>query len=274
MKQLEIKYRLYHKAVPPKPIKLQIPGWSGEMNSHSDGVKPQPWHCQPFIDGAVYGLELIYPFDAECHVYQKNNVLIFDGDFSEEQKNFPQAQLPPFKSFAGNHFGMTSALDIKVPDGYVIRLEPHPRFYTDETNTVPCCVPGHLQTEWWTKFFFVVFKNPLPGQTIVFKKGEPYGQILVVPKKLDYNIQEMSVHEQMQRHYLDEKTTQYSKNFAKTWHDINGQCFDNKYRLLNSVYSKHGIQGIKYFLEEVAKKVDRKITFRGKFIVKRKNESI
>ena len=60
---------------------------------------------------------------------------------AENEITKPQGvHLPPFACFADGHFGMTSCLDIQVPDGYVLRMESHPRFYTDTTNTVPCVV--------------------------------------------------------------------------------------------------------------------------------------
>jgi hypothetical protein len=269
---MEIKYRTWHKAVAPKPLKLQIPGWAGVFNQHSNGDESQPWHCLPFIEASTYGLELIYPFESDCCVYLKDNKVIFDGDFSKEQKECSNVQLPPFMNFTENHFGMTSALDIKVPEGYVLRTECHPRFYTDITNTVPCCLPGHIQTEWWPKIFFVVFKNPTPGQTIVFKKGEPYGQILIVPRKTHYEIKEMTRSEILQRNLVDNKIEKHCKKFAKTWQDNSGQIFDDKYKVLSSVFLKKG--EITSFLDDFEKATKTLKKIRGKLFIKRKNESI
>lgn len=212
MQTLKIKWRNWFKGIPPRPIKLEIPGWAGEKSNHGDGDKPQPWFCPPFVEGATYGLELLYPFDTECHVKIVNGKLFFECDFSEENKDCPYVELPPFSNFAPGHFGMTSSLDIEVPPGYVLRTEPHPRYYTDITNTVPCCIPGHLQTEWWPKIFFVVFKNPMPGQTLIFRKGEPYGQVLVVPRQINYEIKEMTSFETAERLSINEKMNNCSKN--------------------------------------------------------------
>src|SRR5690606_23982786 len=150
MTKLEVKYRLWYKGIPPKPIKLQIPGWAGENNDHSDGAKPQPWMCPPFVDGSTYGLELIYPFETECRITRKNNEVIFNGDFSKEsvwddsRQAIPPGS-PPFLSFAPDHYGMTSSLDIMPPENYCFRIEPHPRFYTDQTGECPIAVAGNIQ---------------------------------------------------------------------------------------------------------------------------------
>jgi len=273
MDKLEIKYRTWYKGIPPRPIKLQIPGWAGEPNNHADGDKPQPWHCPPFVDGSTYGLELCYSFDTECHVSMADGKVKFDGDFSAEQTSCPN--LPPFMSFAPGHFGMTSSLDIKVPSGYVLRLEPHPRYYTDTTNTAPCCIAGHIQTEWWSKIFFVVFKNPIPGQTLIFRKGEPYGQILVVPKKVTYDLKVMTRAEAEDRNAQDYKVSKYCKNFVNNdWHDHLGHNFDDKYKVMNAVFAKGGIEALRAFIDSEGQKVEGKKKFRRKLLMRKKHEGV
>lgn len=267
---LEIKYRTWYKGMAPNPIKLKIPGWAGDPNKHQNGDKPQPWHCLPFIEGSTYGLELCYPFDSECRVSMIDNEIKFDGDFSQETTNCPHVSFPPFLAFAPGHFGTTSALDIKVPEGYVLRTEPHPRFYTDTTNTVPCCIPGHLQAEWWPKFFFVVFKNPMPGQTIIFRKNEPYCQILIIPKKISYDIKEMNKTECDKRGLIDEKINKLKKYIAKNdWHDNKGHNFDDKYKILSSIFSKDGQEGLEKFLDSIESKLNKKKKVIGKLIIKK-----
>lgn len=274
MDKLEIKYRTWYKGIPPRPIKLQIPGWAGEPNKHTDGDKPQPWHCPPFVDGSTYGLELLYPFDTKCLVTVEDGKVKFSGDFSAEQINSPPSQ-PPFMSFSPGHFGMTSSLDIKVPSGYVLRLEPHPRYYTDSTYTAPCCVPGHIQTEWWSKIFFVVFKNPFPGQTLVFRKGEPYAQVLVVPKKINYDVKQMSSEEAEERNVQDHKMSKYAKSFANNdWKDNQGRKFNDKYKVLSTVATKGGAQAVKDFIDSAGRKVETKKKFRGKLLMRKKNEGV
>ena len=81
MDKLEIKYRTYYKGIPPKKIKLKIPGWSGDSKDYGDGAKPQPWHCVPFVEGSTYGLELIYPFETECVVTREDGKIKFQEIF-------------------------------------------------------------------------------------------------------------------------------------------------------------------------------------------------
>lgn len=273
MESLEVKYRLWYKGIPPRPIKLQIPGWAGDSYGHDDGDKPQPWHCVPFVDGSTYGMELIYPFEADCFVYRdKKGELKFDGNFKDENpwksNDSNEKTTPPFSSFAPNHYGFTSSMDIEPPEGYVLRLEPHPRFYTDSTGTCPIAVPGHIQ-RWWSRIFFVAFKSPLKGETHIFKKGEPYAQILIVPEKTKYDIKEMTNAEKAVRSKREEAISNKQQHIAKkTWYDHIGNKFDDKYRRLKSAYQKGGYAAVDNVLEKAENKKETSINIKKRFFKK------
>ena len=241
------------KNLPPRPIKLQIPGWSGHDLDHGDGAAPQPWHCPPFVDASTYGLELAFPFDAECSVSVRDGELHVDRkDFSAE--THPTMQDPPFKQFAPNHYGLTSALDLLVPDDMIVRVEPHPRFYTDTTGTCPCAVPGHIHTAFWPRVFFVVFKAPAPGETHVFRKGEPYAQILLLPRKTLYEVKPMPEELARERERMSGYIQECAEEIAKhTWTDDTGQIFDDKYKVLQSTFLKRGHEGVKEVLKQAIK---------------------
>jgi hypothetical protein len=258
MDKIELKYRKWYKGIPPRPIKLQIPGWAGDSHGHDDGDKPQPWHCPPFVDGSTYGLELIYPFETECRVKNIDGRAIFEGRW-EDEPSPDGTTFPPFLQFAPGHYGFTSSLDIKCPPDYVIRIEPHPRFYTDTTGTVPVTVCGHIQGDWWPKVFFVVFRSPRPGETHIFRKGEPYAQILVVPRRVLYSVKEMDHAEMAKRNVRDGRIAKYGKVIAKNaWSDHKSQGFDDKYKVLSSIYAKGGEAAVDRYLEEVEKEEEQR----------------
>lgn len=247
---MKIKFRRWFKGIPPRRIKLEIPGWAGHNHDHNNGAIPQPWHCPPFVEGSTYGLELIYPFDTECHIKNIDGNIIIEGDFSKEEAACG-IKLPPFASFAPNHYGFTSSMDIMAPPDHVVRLEPHPRFYTDATGTAPCAVAGNLQTEWWPRVFFVVFKSPFPGQEHIFKKDEAFAQILIVPKRVDYEIEEMTPQEIKQRTAQEKHIDKFGKDFiAKSaWIDYKGNKFDNKYKVLSNAFAAKGHEGVESIIE-------------------------
>jgi len=252
MNKTKVLWRSWYKGLAPQPIKLQIPGWAGVDKNHKDGATPQPWHCPPFVDGSTYGLELLYPFDNDCYVCMRNGKIHFDGDFSEETQAFLNG--PPFKEFAPHHYGFTSSLDLLVDEDSVVRIEPHPRYYTDVGGTCPCPVPGHIHTAFWPKIFFVVFKSPLPGQTHVFRKGEPYAQILILPRKAHYEIVRMTEEESKERQRMCDTITRCQNEIAKNkWVDNAGNHFDDKYKVLQSAFLKEGHAGVERTLDHAEK---------------------
>lgn len=274
LESIRVKYRTWHGAKPPKPIKLQIPGWSGCDHTHDNGSKAQPWHCQPFVDGSTYGLELCYPFRTECHAVNRGGRMVFEGDFADENRETMSdgVAMPPFACFAEGHFGMTSCVDLEIPDEWLMRIESHPRFYTDYTGTAPVVVPGHIQSSWWSKIFFVVFKNPAEGQRYVFRHGEPYAQIIFVGRKVSYQIEEMTEHEKFSRGMQDNVIKNYAMDIAgNSWTSEGGHKFDDKYKKLSSIAAKHGCPHVKRHLEEVRSRSRSKIRKR---LLRSTNENI
>ena len=50
---------------------------------------------------------------------------------------FTEPRLPQFYTFA-------TSIDIQAPPGYVLQIQPHPRFFTDTTGTVPLSLIGQV----------------------------------------------------------------------------------------------------------------------------------
>lgn len=260
MEELIVKYRGLNADSAPCPIRLHIPGWAGKDKSHGDGSEAQPWHCPPFVEGSTYGHELVYPYNSECHVRRAGGRVVFEGDFSNEgwfigengqfvTGDEERKKTPPMMSFAEGHYGMSGSYDIEPPEGYVLRTEPHPRFYTDTTGTVPCLVPGHIQ-RWWSRIFFVVFKAPREGEVHIFRRGEPYGQILIMPQKNPVRFVPFDEKEKASREIRDKRIGDYGSNIAsRKWMDRAGLSFDDKYRVLGSAYSKGGYENLDHTIK-------------------------
>ena len=85
MNHFPLKYRTAGKGLPPQPIRLDIPGWAGTAAKMEDGSAPQPWHCNPFVEGSTYGLELIYPYETECQVINDKGAVRIEWDYARER---------------------------------------------------------------------------------------------------------------------------------------------------------------------------------------------
>lgn len=246
MDTLQIKYRLVGKAIPPRPIRMSVGGWGGAEVMKKNGSEPQPWHCPPFVEASTYGLELVYPYETECHVINDNGNIRFEWDFASE----------PGVKLTGQEFGaffprpakfylFGSSLDMQAPPGHVIRTLPHPRFFTDDTGTVPLATMGHVQTEWWPKPMFLVFRVPPPGQRHIFRKDEAYAQILCVPHRMSYETTPMTLEEQSRRGQLDQAIGQSGTHISKNvWHNPSGQEFKDYYKVMGRAFARDGLPGV------------------------------
>lgn len=223
-----VKYRLYEPKLSPRRTKLSVPGWAGEPEPRADGSHEHPWHCIPFTEAATSGIELFYPFDTELLVTSESGRLAFNGSFELPQDG---PEDPPFRSFGTDYYTYQILIDLKVEEGYAIRTEPHPRFYTDTTGTVPIAVPALLR-HWWPMIYFVVFKAPLPGQTHIFRPGEPFIQMMIVQADEKTDLIEMPEAEAAERQLQSERiyASRTTLSSDTQWMSSTNTVFDGTYR--------------------------------------------
>lgn len=228
----EVKFRATNPGLRPRRTKLEMPGWAGQPAPRRDGSHEFPWHCAPFTEGAQYGIEIFYPYDHELHVSKKDGQWAFECDFGPAPDG--ELQWPPFRSFGNEYYTCQLLLDLKVGPEWAVRTEPHPRFYTDTTGTVPIAVPALLRTEWWPMIAFVVFKAPPEGQMHIFKPGEPMLQILVLPVSADFALVPMNEEEAAEREMRGRRIHASRPTLAAdtTWTSDTDTVFDGTYRHL------------------------------------------
>jgi hypothetical protein len=224
-----VKYRVQNAALRPRRTKMQVPGWAGEREPRADGSHEYAWHCLPFSEGAQYGIELFYPFPNELRVSTRAGHLVLDGDFGPDPET--GIEWPPFRTFGEQFYTYQILLDLKVPDGFAIRTEPHPRFYTDPTDSVPIVVPALLRN-WWPMMSFILFKSPAEGRTHLFKPGEPFAQIIVIPEEADFELVEMEEAEAAEREVRARRihASRDTLSAETQWTSSTNTVFDGTYR--------------------------------------------
>jgi hypothetical protein len=227
-----VKYRLINPGLQPRRTKLAMPGWGGTPDPRKTGSHEQPWHCAPFSEGAQYGLEVFYPYANELRVSKKNGRVQLDGDFGPRPGD--GLQWPPFRSFGENYYTYQLLLDLLVGPGWAVRAEPHPRFYTDPTDTVPLAVPALLRTEWWPMISFVVFKAPPEGGVHIFRPGEPMMQFIIVPAEPELELEPMTEDEAAEREARARRihASRDTLGADSMWTSSTNTVFDGTYRYL------------------------------------------
>ena len=128
---------------------------------------------------------------------------------------------------------------MKVEAGLAIKIEPHPRFYTDPTGTVPIAVPALIR-EWWPMMFFMVFKSPTEGQTHIFRQGEPFAQFTAIPAESEFKLVEMSEEEAAERELQARRIYASRATLAKDsqWVSASNTVFDATYRRIHGAARK------------------------------------
>ena len=226
-----VRYRLRNPGLNPRRTRLEVPGWAGRQEPRADGSQEHAWHCLPFTEAARAGIEIFYPHDSELRVTTRGGVLSFGGEFGEGEFGEANAQRPPFRSFGTQYFTYQILIDLKVEEGLALRTEPHPRFYTDTTGTVPIAVPALIR-HWWPMLYFVVFKSPAEGQVHIFRPGEPFMQVCVVqaddrPDLVEMGEEEAAEREMQSRRIHQSRTT---LGAGSQWTSATDTVFDGTYR--------------------------------------------
>jgi hypothetical protein len=225
-----LRYRVHGDRPPPQAIDLPIPGWAGAPQPRADGSHEQPWHCTPFSENARYGVEVLYPFEEELRVTKRRGRVCLEADWGQPAD--PDMNWPPFRAFGEDYYSYQISLDLEAPSGWAIRTEPHPRYFTDATNTTPLAVPAIIRSEWWPMMFFCIFKAPPKGVTHVFRKGEPFMSIILLPAEPDLELVAMTEEQAAERELRARRLAASRDALAEgsRWLSTTDTIFDGTYR--------------------------------------------
>jgi hypothetical protein len=163
--------------------------------------------------------------------------LVFDGDFGPAPGD--GRMWPPFRTFGEHFYTYQLLLDLKVEAGLAIKIEPHPRFYTDPAGSVPIAVPA-LMRNWWPMMFFMVFKSPVEGSTHIFRPNEPFAQFTVIPEEFDFDLVEMNVEEAAERELQARRIHESRATLSADtqWTSASNTVFDATYRRIHGAARK------------------------------------
>ena len=237
---MQVKYRSFTPGLDPRRTKLEVPGWGGERAPRKDGSMEQAWHCLPFSEAARYGVELFYPYPNELRVATREGKLALEGDFGPPPPDHG-GEWPPFRPFGDLYYTYQLSLDLKVDEGFAVKVETHPRFYTDPTDTAPLAVPALIR-RWWPMIFFLVFKAPPEGRTHVFRPGEPFVQLAIVPEEAAFELVPMSDEEAAEREAQSRRIhrSRAALSADTQWTSATNTVFDGTYRHILGAATERG----------------------------------
>jgi Flp pilus assembly protein TadD len=251
MNNLTIQYSTSAKALPPQPIRMANAKWGGSPEKMENGSEPQPWHCLPFVEGSTYGLELIYPYETECHVVNADGSIRFEWDFAKEPGGGLSGGEFSILSPAGapKYYTFNTGLNLEASPGYVLRAEPHPRYFTDDSSTAPLALIGHLPND--TNTGIIAFRAPRQGERHIFRKGEAFAQIILVPLDVKYDLTRMNFEESAERRDLEHGIEASRLDIAENiWRNPAGVAFNNHYKVLARAFARDGLAGVKEVVQK------------------------
>ncbi len=249
----DLSYRTSGHAFPPQPVRMAVPGWGGLADKkRENGSEPQPWHCPPFFEGGTYGLELAYQHAADCHIVNDDGRIRIRGDWGDEAGEVVRAGTFPAPGKEGVPFYvLDTGVDLQVPPGHVVHTQPHPRFFTDPVGTVPAALCGHFGSDEQNRRLFVAFKAPEPGRRHILRYGDPYVQILLVPRQRRYEVTRMPPEEEAARRQVEDGILLAKTFIAKrVWHTPEGLEFNDHYRILERAFEHGGTVGVREAVQE------------------------
>jgi hypothetical protein len=232
-----VKYRLTEPKLCPRRTKIEVPGWAGKPHPRADGSQEYAWHCVPFSEYARYGIEVLYPYENEVRVtrcgnnFDEDGFSVFHSDWGTPPKD--GRSWPPFRVFGKEFYSFQLLLDLKVEAGLAVKVETHPRFYTDGSNSTPLAVPAIIRS-WWPMIFFLIFKTPAKGQMHIFRPGEPFVQFTFIPEEPDFELVEMGEEEAAERELQSRRIYEARSTITKDsqWTSATNTVFDATYRRL------------------------------------------
>jgi tetratricopeptide (TPR) repeat protein len=104
---------------------------------------------------------------------------------------------------------------------------------------------------------FVVFKSPLPGQRHIFRKGDPYVQILFVPHRVSYETQEFTPEEETARRKRETQVDAAKLHMSTNiWKNPSGNEFSDYYKILARAFQRQGHAGVDETVAEGTKRLN------------------
>ncbi len=214
----------FAKAAPyfPDPARAK-PNITDEDRQRAAGSPPHavPFHCKPWVDGGSIGWTLFYGYVTPVTITNP-------GAGKIQVENLPRLagesnQPRIIEQFARDHFGIGSGYTLKTEPGHMSLLLPasHPPPGLE-------AVPGVIETDWYPRQVFLVFRVPPPGTRIFLDHKMELARVVVVPRETQ--AESMTAAELTEIKTLDAQYAEEERTTPSRWQDANGQTFTHLYR--------------------------------------------
>lgn len=184
-----------------------------------------PQHCKPWTDGQALGWILAYGFLSPITIHSDGVRITVDG---LDQLAAETQQERIVDQFAADHFGIGSGYTLRTPPGYGSLLLPPPA--APSQPPVLEVVSGFLESDWYPRQLFVVFRVPPAGNSVTLDHGSPLARVVVAPYQSSLSAEPLDaaalaeLDDELARYLAEEQTTD------SRWTAAGGTQFTHLYR--------------------------------------------
>ena len=182
-----------------------------------------PFHCKPWVDGQTVGWTLFYGYLTSVTVVGLGNGRIEVRNLEQLAQETNQPRV--IDQFAHGHFGLGSGYTLQTPSGFVSMLVP-----ATQSPSGLQALTGVIETDWYPRQLFLVFKAPPAGMEIVLDYKAELARVVVIPRHEGLEAQpltdaELAVVQEQEAAYLAEE-----KSTPTRWTAASGDSFTHLYK--------------------------------------------
>lgn len=215
----------FAKSVPYLPNLVRSRPFISEQDKEKAAAvppQPVPFHCKPWVDGQTIGWVISYGYlTAVTLTSQAGQLIVHGGAQLAAETNQPRI----VAQFAEGHLGIGTGYTLQTPPGFVSLILPavHPPEGLEALTAV-------VETDWYPRQLFLVFRLPAEGQTIALDHGAELARVVVIPRQAAWEAvplteAELTAVQEREATYLaEEKTTPTS------WTAATGDTFTHLYK--------------------------------------------
>ena len=221
------KYAPYMPDIAPAKPHITADQRAGAAEDPPSAV---PFHCKPWLDGQSLGYTICYGYLSPITITSPapDQIEVQGGEQAAQER---QGNLIA-QTFAEGHFGLGSGYTLRTPPGYVSLILP--------ANNPPAhlaLVTGVLETGWYPKPLFLVYRIPPPGMAIVLDYKVELARVVVIPQPVAEPARPLTAEELAE---LDTAANRYEaeEQHTKSWFDKQGHRFTHLYKTWSQRYRK------------------------------------
>jgi hypothetical protein len=216
----------------PDPVRSR-PLITPEQKEKAAAAPPHvvPFHCKPWVDGQTVGWTLFYGYLTPVTIVGQENGRIQVHNLEQLTRETNQPRI--IDQFANGHFGIGSGYILQTPPGIVSLLIPSTNAPTGlETVT------GVIETDWYPRQLFLVFKVPSPGVEIYLDYKVELARVVLIPRHEQLEAQPMTEDELRALQGREQQYVEEERLTPTRWTAVSGDSFTHLYKNWSNRYRK------------------------------------